>query len=402
MGFVDAQRASRGDLHVIDTRAMLDDAIEQLAAGHGPVAIDTERASGYRYSDRAYLVQLYRRGAGTFLIDPLPFDDLRDVAAAIVSAEWILHAATQDLPCMRELGLEPTTLFDTELAARLLGMQRVGLGSVVYELLGVELAKAHSADDWSTRPLPTQWLAYAALDVELLVDVRDALEERLVSAGKLDWATQEFVAVLERDLSPRPFEQRWRRMSGIHQLRSPKQLAVARSLWFARDELARETDTAPGRLVPDRSLSAVAKTMPRTRGQLASLESFTGKESRTELDRWWRAVEAGVNDENPPQRERKDPGHIPHPKNWERKRPLANARLLAAKPAVADTAQSLQLPTENLLTPSILRRVAWDETAVKAHDVGLELRMHGARQWQIDIVSPVISRAFVEAHQSHR
>ena len=277
MGFVDAQRASRGDLHVIDTRAMLDDAIEQLAAGHGPVAIDTERASGYRYSDRAYLVQLYRRGAGTFLIDPLPFDDLRDVAAAIASAEWILHAATQDLPCMRELGLEPTALFDTELAARLLGMQRVGLGTVVHELLGVELAKAHSADDWSTRPLPTQWLAYAALDVELLVDVRDALEERLVSTGKLDWATQEFVAVLERDLSPRPFEHRWRRMSGIHQLRSPRQLAVARSLWFARDELARETDTAPGRLVPDRSLSAVAKTMPRTRGQLASLESFTGK-----------------------------------------------------------------------------------------------------------------------------
>lgn len=402
MGFVDAERAEQGDLTVIDTRSQLDAAIARLAEGHGPVAIDTERASGYRYSDRAYLVQFYRRGAGTVLVDPLPFADLLDVAAAIDSEQWVLHAATQDLPSMRELGLDPKALFDTELAARLLGLERVGLGAVVKELLDIDLAKAHSAADWSTRPLPQSWLAYAALDVELLIDVRDALEERLAAAGKAQWAREEFEDVLRRDLSPRPREERWRRMSGIHQLRSPKQLAVARALWFARDELANATDTAAARLVPDRSLTSVAKELPRTRGHLASLESFTGRASRSELDRWWDAVSRGVADPNPPQRDVPDARHLPHPKNWERKRPEAHARLEAAKPAIAAMAQSLQLPVENLLTPSTLRRLAWDGTAEKRHDIEVELRLLGARQWQIDIVSPVIAAAFVEAHQAVR
>lgn len=401
MVFADALRADRGDLQVIDTREGLDAAITALAAGHGPVAIDTERASSYRYSDRAYLVQLYRRGSGSFLIDPLPFDDLRDVAEAIASTQWVLHAATQDLPSMRELGLDPQDLFDTELAARLLGMERVGLGAVVKELLDIDLAKAHSADDWSQRPLPVSWLAYAALDVELLVDVRDKLADLLVDAGKADWARAEFDDVLQRDLGPRPLADRWRRMSGIHQLRSPKQLAVARSLWFARDALARETDTAPGRLVPDRSLSAVARLLPRTRGQLAGFDKFTGKASRTELDRWWQAVTEGVNDPQPPQREHSGSA-VPHPKNWERKRPEAHLRLQVAKPAIADTAERLRLPTENLLTPSLLRQVAWDGTASTTAEVANELAGLGAREWQIEITAPIIAEAFAASLREPR
>lgn len=398
MASVDQQRAQRGDLRVIDTRAELDAAVTKLADGHGPVAIDTERASSFRYSDRAYLVQMYRRGSGTFLIDPLPFGDLRDVAAAIDSAQWILHAATQDLPSMRELGLDPTDMFDTELAARLLGKERVGLGAVVNELLGIELAKAHSADDWSTRPLPDSWLAYAALDVELLVDVRDKLAEELTAAGKADWARAEFADVLARDLAPRTAEERWRRMSGIQQLRSPKQLAIARSLWFARDAFARELDVAPGRLIPDRSLTAAARVVPRSRGQLASLDKFTGKASRSELDRWWEAIKAGMVDQNPPARTPSDPSTPPHVRNWERKRPEAHQRLQLAKPAVADRAEQLHLPTENLLTPAYLRQVAWQGTASTPEEVARELQALGARQWQIDIAAPVIAAAFVEAH----
>ena len=143
--------------------------IEAMAGAHGPVAVDAERASGYRYSQRAYLVQLRREGAGTALIDPIALPALNGLSNALGDAEWILHAANQDLACLAEVGMHPASLFDTELAGRLLGDERVALGTMVEQHLGVRLEKGHSAADWSTRPLPRDWLVYAALDVELLI-----------------------------------------------------------------------------------------------------------------------------------------------------------------------------------------------------------------------------------------
>ena len=151
---------------IIDTDEGLADACAALGAAPGPVAIDAERASGYRYSARAYLIQLRREGAGTWLIDPIAFEDLAPLQEALADAEWILHAATQDIACLREVGLRPAALFDTELVGRLLGYPRVGLATLVETLLGQRMRKEHSAADWSTRPLPRAWLDYAALDVE--------------------------------------------------------------------------------------------------------------------------------------------------------------------------------------------------------------------------------------------
>jgi ribonuclease D len=407
MAAVDGKRLERGGLEVIDTHIALSDALGRLEEGTGPIAIDTERASGYRYSDRAYLVQIFRRGTGTLLIDPIPFGSLKSVTEVIADDEWILHAATQDLPCMRDIGLTPTHLFDTELASRLLGMERVGLGAVVQELLGIELAKAHSADDWSLRPLPKEWLAYAALDVELLVDVRDELATRLTDAGKADWAREEFADELQRPLNPVKHlalepdadPERWRSLSGVHQLRSPRALAIARELWLSRDAYARETDTAPGRIIPDRSVLAVAKAQPRSKGQLGSMSDFTGKQSRSQLDRWWDAVAAGRENPAPPKRAAPDSNRLPPLKAWEQKRPEAFARVSAARPAVAELAEELHLPTENLLTPSLLRQLAWDGTANTESEIRSELRNLGARQWQVDMTTPVIARSFVEATQ---
>src|SRR5215468_5413932 len=169
---------------------------EALANGKGSVAVDAERASGYRYSAKAYLVQLRREGAGTVLLDPLPFGDLTPLADAIADAEWVLHAASQDLPCLSEIGLRPKALFDTELAARLAGIERVGLAALTESLLGYSLEKHHSAADWSTRPLPEAWLTYAALDVELLIELRDALAVVLEEQGKAEWAAEEFAALV--------------------------------------------------------------------------------------------------------------------------------------------------------------------------------------------------------------
>lgn len=384
---------------VIDTVEGFRAAVAEIAAGHGPIAVDAERASGYRYSQRAYLIQLYRRGAGTFLFDPPAIGDMSALGDAIRDEEWILHAASQDLTCLREVGLEPTRLFDTELAARLAGLARVGLGSVVEELLGIHLAKEHSAADWSTRPLPQAWLVYAALDVELLVDLKEKLERVLAAAGKTEIAEQEFHAVLERDLTPVRLEP-WRRLSGLHTVRGQRHLAIARELWTARDEYAREIDTAPGRLVPDASLVAAAKAAPTTKRELAALKEFTGRASRSQLDRWFDAVQRGLESTELPAL-RPAGESIPAPRMWADKRPDADRRLKRARPAVADVASALDLPVENLLTPDTLRRVAWTPPQpLTPEALDAALASLGARDWQRAATVQPIYRAFVEADQA--
>ncbi|GAB3293803.1 ribonuclease D [Pseudoclavibacter terrae] len=396
---LDADRLKEGGLDVIETEDQLRAGLDRLAAGTGPVAVDAERASGYRYSERAYLVQLFRRGSGTLLIDPIATGSLARLQEIIGEEEWIFHAATQDLPCLRELELNPTLIFDTELAARLLGYERVGLGAVIERLLGISLEKAHSAADWSTRPLPESWLAYAALDVELLIDVRDQLHQELVEAGKLEAAREEFADILTRELGVKKPDA-WRRIGGISRLRSPRALAVAKELWLSRDEMARSSDTAPGRLFPDRALAAVATAMPRTRGELARLKEFTGRASRTQLDRWWGAVERGLTtDEMPPQAPR-DPDRMPHHRQWEQRAPEADRRLKLAREFLVAHAEELHMPVENLLTPELLRRAAWSpHQPVSAETVAEHLRDLGARPWQTSEVAQGIAAAFVEADQ---
>lgn len=387
------------DFRVIESPADFEDAVQRLSDGEGPIAVDAERASGFRYSQRAYLIQMYRRGAGTFLFDPPRIPDFMPLEETIHAEEWVLHAASQDLACLREVGLDPDRIFDTELAARLLGMPRVGLASVVEELLGIKLAKEHSAADWSTRPLPESWLTYAALDVELLVDVRDRLDERLAETGKHDLAEQEFAAVLTREAKP-PAAEPWRRLSGIHALRNPRNLAVARELWLARDARAAELDVAPGRMVPDASILAVAKALPQSRRALADLREFTGRASRSELDRWWTAVETGLATTQLPA-VRVPSDSPPPPRAWAMRNPEADARLRLAKAGVAEIAERLEMPVENLLTPDHLRRVAWQPPAeTTAAAVGAALSALGARPWQIEATAQVIAEAFVEASQS--
>lgn len=388
---------------VIADQTGLDRAAELLAAGDGPVAVDVERASGFRYSQRAYLVQIFRRGGGLFLFDPPEIGDFSPLQRALGACEWVLHAGSQDLPSLRELGLDPPSMFDTELAARLLGHDRVGLGAVVDRTLGISLAKAHSAADWSTRPLPQAWLEYAALDVEHLVDVRDALAEELIEQDKTEIAAQEFQAVLDRPPKP-PRRDPWRRLSGLHSVRGRRSLAIARSLWQAREEFAQDQDVSPGRLLPDRSIVAAVRTDPRTKAQLASMKDFTGRASRSQLDRWWQAIEEGRAVEELPV-ERLPGDSLPPPRAWADRNPDADRRLKAARPVLEAHAESLNMPTENLLTPETLRRVAWQPPAVDGDIVSVEaiasaLAEWGARPWQIDETAQKIADAFVDAAQT--
>lgn len=384
---------------VIDTRDDYLAAVETLRTGTGPLAVDAERASGFRYSQRAYLIQIYRREAGTFLFDPPAVGRFDELNALIADEEWVLHAASQDLACLREVGLDPHLIFDTELGARLLGLPRVGLGTVVEQLLGIHLAKEHSAADWSTRPLPQPWLTYAALDVELLVDLRDIMVGMLAEAGKTEIARQEFQAELDREAKP-PRAEPWRRLSGLHSIKGLRSLAVARELWQARDELARERDTSPGRLVPDAALTAAAAAMPASRRELAELKTFTGRASRAELDRWWAAIEAGRSTEDLPVL-RGNGDSIPPPRAWPDRNPDAAKRLKAARTALREISEERSIPVENLLLPETLRRLCWSPPADAAIDpIRAALADSGARPWQIEACAEALAAAFVEAVQS--
>jgi ribonuclease D len=382
----------------ITTPARLDELVTLMRAATGPIALDAERASGYRYSQRAYLVQLRRAGVGTALIDPIAVPDLTELGAAIGDAEWILHAANQDLPCLAELGLQPATLFDTELAGRLLGDERVALGTMVEQHLGVRLEKGHSAADWSTRPLPRDWLVYAALDVELLIALRDVLAGALRDAGKHGWAEQEFEAVRLAPPPP-PRADPWRRTSGIHKARNRRQLAAIRALWQARDDYAAQRDIAPGRVLPDAAIIEAARAEPPGPAELAALPVFRGPRQRRQVTRWFEALNSarGLREDQLPPLTGGDGDGIPPASRWRDRDPVAAARLARCRLAIAEVAEAHTVLAQNLLASDIVRRLAWAPPQPSgAVAVRRRLAEFGARPWQIELSADRLAAALDE------
>ena len=387
---------------VVDTPELLEEACAALATADGPVAIDAERASGYRYSARAYLIQLRREGAGTWLVDPIAFDShLPMLQGALTGTEWILHAATQDLPCLREVGLEPAALFDTELAGRLLGYPRVGLATLVEELLGQRMRKEHSAADWSTRPLPGPWLEYAALDVEVLIELRTHMIEELERAGKTEWARQEFEHLLSFEQAVRT--DAWRRTSGVHRLRGRRSLGAARALWEARDSIAAERDVTPGRIIPDAAIVAAAAALPTDKAALLRTKGFHGRGAERYARRWLAAIEdaLAMPEEELPTKAPRGEGP-PHPRAWADRDPVAAERFTLSRAALLALSEEVSVPVENLLTPDYVRRAMWAPPATRdraalADALAAQLAGYGARPWQTGLVAPLLADAVLEA-----
>jgi ribonuclease D len=382
---------------IVTTRDALRQTVGALRSGTGPVAMDAERAHGFRYSQRAYLIQLRRAGAGTHLVDPTAFGqpaDLSALGAAVSEAEWVIHAAGQDLPCLYEVGLVPTTLFDTELAARLLGYPRVALGTMIEEMLGVRLLKEHSASDWSKRPLPEEWLIYAALDVELLIELRDRLAARLVETGKWGWAEQEFAAlVANAGISPEPRRDPWRRTSGIHHVHNRRGLAYVAELWYARDAIAQRLDRAPAKILPDTAITELAAQKQPDRATLRQIPAFARRQARRAESSWLKALDAvaGMPESALP------PMHVPsdgppQSRLWPAKNPGAAARLAAVRRALLAISEQYEVPMENLLTPDHLRRLAWrPPSPLTEESVDQALTSIGARPWQRELTVPAIT-----------
>lgn len=396
--FILVDHPSDGIPHVIDTPAALADAVAALRTAHGPVALDAERASGFRYSARAYLIQLRREGAGTFLIDPTAFDNLNDIQAALDGVEWILHAASQDLICLAMEGLHPTTaLYDTELAGRLLGFPRVALSSLTEAELGITLAKEHSAADWSTRPLPAEWLNYAALDVEFLIPLWESLKNKLVAANRYDIALQEFAHVVAATVITDRVDP-WRRTSQLHRVKKPAELAIVRELWIHRDQIAQERDVAPGRLLPDAGIVALALGTARTAREISQLPELANRSARRHTQLWVEVLETAralPESEWPPARVKAS--GPPAVRNWAQKNPTAFEHLEAVRAQLAVIAEEMNIAVEHLITPDVMRRIVWEQP----QDESTIERMFNeflVRQWQREVVMPILRAVLLTAN----
>lgn len=401
-----------GTPKVIENETEFSRALQELAGGTGPIAIDAERASGFKYSARAYLIQLNRRNGGLHLLDPIALQNsplIANLSDLISQNESIIHASSQDLPCLREFGIHPKKLFDTELGARIAGFPKVGLAPLCENLLEISLAKEHSAVDWSIRPLRNEWLDYAALDVAVLIDLRDKVEAALRDSNKLAWAEEEFAASLEAELL-KPRLEPWRRTSGMHQIRSRFELAIIRSLWQARDEIAKDIDLAPGRLLNDAVIIELARNKPKKREEFLDLP-IVKMRIRNEIqisyiDRWLSVLNEAyrIPEENwPEMRARGD--SMPAPRIWREKFPIANAQLQHVRRSLAEISEKYSIPQENLLSPEILKRVIFNSgkeevmsySESQVSEIRSKLRELGARNWQVDIVADAIARAKSES-----
>jgi ribonuclease D len=394
---------SAGLPELINTEQSFKETLTQLARGSGPFALDAERASGYKYSSRAYLIQIKRENGGLHLIDPIPFGPDHQLFAELnqllQGEEVILHASTQDLPCLRELGINPSLLFDTELGARIAGLPRVGLGPLLETLIGVSLAKEHSAVDWSQRPLPTEWLNYAALDVELLIDLRNKVHQLLEENGKLRWALEDFAAILAAP-APTPRIDPWRRTSGMHKVKKRIHMAVVRELWQERNSLAQELDLSPGRLLSDAAITELAIASDKgpitNRKHLEKILKPLGLRARwlENAATWISAITQAIampEDLWPEARSKSDA--MPPIKIWKDKYPERYAPLTHARFNLQERAQELSIPLENLISPELVRKICWEPPK---NSVMESLLAMGARKWQSEIAAPILEKALLE------
>jgi ribonuclease D len=390
----------RANVHFVTNQNQLAEVVTALASAKGSIAIDAERASGFKYSQRAYLLQIRAPGTDIFLIDPaaspetVSSKEFAELACLLKDREWILHAATQDLPCLNEIGLYPGAIFDTELAGRLSGQPRVGLSALTESLLQFRLAKEHSAADWSTRPLPDSWLNYAALDVDVLHELATEVETLLSDQGKLDWAKQEFDALMSFQPKPQKLD-RWRGITGLHKVQDRSSLEIARQLWLSREALAQKMDVAPGRLIPDSSILVAATQKPKTRPELAAMKSFSGRASRSYLDTWWDAIQSAHKATDLPALKPEKTDALPNHRNWINKFPEADRRLKHAKASLIKLSEKKLVPLENLLTPELLRQVSFaPPEQLSSITLSEKLRQLGARPWQTELTAELIVEAF--------
>ena len=342
------------------------------------IALDTEAASFHRYTDRVYLVQV-SSDHETALIDPLTLPDLSPLGELLANErlEVVFHDADYDLRVLdRDYGFRARHVFDTRVAAQLLGEPAVGLAALLEKHFGVVLDKKLQRADWSARPLTPEMIAYAAADTMYLPKLRDQMADRLKAAGRIAWAEEEFRHLEAVRWTGSPTEDSWLRLKGAKVL--PRRLqAVLRALHQWREQTARALDRAPFRVVQNEALLAVARAVPRGQVELLAVRGLPPSLARRYGAQLLAAVDMGLADPL---------DGLPVPPRGSRVRPDAaqEARLERLKALRNQRASDLGLEPGVLCPNGALQAVARVAPPTVAELEGIE----ELRRWQIAALGP--------------
>lgn len=366
------------EIRYIDTEGGLDEA-RTLIEGLPRVALDLEAAGFHRYDDRLSLVQL-TGGSVTFLLDPfaIPVDRLLRPVLEDAGVEIVMHGADYDLRLLdRDLGILPKHLFDTQVAATLLGHQGIGLSALLERYFGVKLSKKFQRADWAQRPIPDEMREYAARDTLYLEELADLLTTELEAKGRLAWAREEFEELRKIRFEEPPVEDPVTRVKAARDL-APLEVARLREALEWRDGIARERDRAPFRVAHDGVLVDVARRNPPTLDALAGIQGLNGGLARGEgaslLERF-----QGV--QGLPESELAPYPRPPRGAGRGRMEPDAEERFLRLKEVRNQLSQELELDRGVLLPNALLQRLAVDPPDSKEAMAEVE----GMRRWQVEV-----------------
>ncbi len=360
-----------------------DFAVVVAGIGGGPLAVDTEADSFHHYQEKVCLVQL-SFGGQDVLVDPLAEVDLSILKAPLENPglRKIVHGADYDVRMLhRDFGLVLCGLFDTMVAARLVGERAFGLSALLSKFLNVRLEKRYQRADWSLRPLSPEMARYAVLDTRHLESLAAILEERLRELGRTDWAREEFerVEAVRWSAGARHEGEVYLRIKGFRKL-DRRQLGVLRELAELREATARRRDVSPFRVMRDEVLLELVRSSPRDHRELRAVHGLPSSWTRdTGASALLEAVDRGLalSDECLP----------PIPRSEKRKRldPQSETRVRRLCGERDRLARRLGLEPAVLAPRSVLEQLV-------AHlERGQDLdRVPGLRRWQIALLEPVI------------
>jgi len=369
----------------LDSQAEVDRFLAAIA-GTRELALDTEGASFHRFVDRIYLLQLSTREKSA-IIDPLPIGSPAGLGRLLEDAhvEKVFHDADYDLRLLhQDYGWQTVNIFDTRVAAQLLGLKAFGLAALLERYFGVKLDKKHQRADWSLRPLTPGMLDYAAQDTRYLLDLRDRLKEELHATGRWSWAAEEFARLDGTRWDDESDGLAWMRIKGARDL-TRRELALFRELVQWRDGVAKVLDRATFRVVGNEALLTAAHDAPRTREALAAIRGMPRGIVDSRANDVLAAIERGLAepDANLPR--------FPKAPRWERD-PDFDGRAARLK-AVRDAAAS-----RLSLDPGVLFSRERLEAVARANPRTTDdlARVNDVRRWQVDVLGADFLKALGE------
>lgn len=370
----------------LDSQAEVDRFLAAIT-GTRELALDTEGASFHRFVDRIYLLQLSTREKSA-IIDPLPIGSPVGLGRLLEDAhvEKVFHDADYDLRLLhQDYGWQTVNIFDTRVAAQLLGLKAFGLAALLERYFGVKLDKKHQRADWSLRPLTPGMLDYAAQDTRYLLDLRDRLKEELHATGRWSWAAEEFARLDGTRWDDEGDGLAWMRIKGARDL-TRRELALFRELVQWRDSVAKVLDRATFRVVGNEALLTAAHDAPRTREALAAIRGMPRGIVESRANDVLAAIERGLAepDANLPR--------FPKAPRWERD-PDFDGRAARLK-AIRDAAASrLSLDPGVLFSRERLEAVARANPRTP-DDLA---QVNDVRRWQVDVLGAEFLRVLADA-----